>query len=511
MNRAITLFFLLETVFTVAPSAGEHSSATSITATVDPTKTWNTWDGWGSSLAWWARAIGGTRNADIYADLIYRTSDISVGEEKYPGLGFNIARYNVGGGGIKQPLERKSPKMPWFRDIHGYWTNPDNPVTDYGSDWNWATDANQRSMMLMARDRGANLFEMFSDSPMWWMNANHSTSGSDGGGDCLNPAYSKRFAIYLSTVARYARDHWKIPFRSVEAVNEPSPGWWKFPGRQEGCHFDLSTQRTSLAELRSALDAAGLHDVLTVASDENSVDDALNTWNNLDDRARLQIGRINVHGYFAGTEPYRGAKREVLSAAATSASKPLWMSEYGDGDASGLTLAQSILLDVRGLHPKAWIYWQPVEPEGSGWGLINADYVDTDDQANGEIATPFVRVNRKFFVLGQFTRYIRQGYKIIDINDPDSIAAYDDQTHRLVIVTLNSGIEKRVTYDLSRFSRIGSEFTRIATTIAPGHGVPDWKLRSDGPRTIHELNKKRFWSRFYPNTIQTFLIDGVYH
>jgi galactan endo-1,6-beta-galactosidase len=96
MNRAIILFFLLEAVFTVAPSAGQHSSATSITTTVDPAKTWNTWDGWGSSLAWWARAIGGTRNAGIYADLIYRTSDISVGEEKYPGLGFNIARYNVG-------------------------------------------------------------------------------------------------------------------------------------------------------------------------------------------------------------------------------------------------------------------------------------------------------------------------------------------------------------------------------------------------------------------------------
>src|SRR5467141_2106217 len=131
MNRAIILFFLLETVFIVAPSAGQHSSATSITATVDPTKTWNTWDGWGSSLAWWARAIGGTRNAGIYADLIYTTSDISVAEEKYPGLGFNIARYNVGGGGIKEPLERKSPQMPWFRDIHGYWTNPDSPVTDY--------------------------------------------------------------------------------------------------------------------------------------------------------------------------------------------------------------------------------------------------------------------------------------------------------------------------------------------------------------------------------------------
>jgi galactan endo-1,6-beta-galactosidase len=514
MNRAIGLFFLLQTLFTVAPqadapSASQHSSVSSITATVDPTKTWNTWDGWGSSLAWWARAIGGTRNANIYADLIYTTGDISVAEEKYPGLGFNIARYNVGGGGIRQPLERKSPRMPWFRDIHGYWTNPGSPATD-SSGWNWATDANQRSMMLMARDRGANLFEMFSDSPMWWMNKNHSTSGSDGGRDCLNPAYSKHFAKYLSTVASYARDHWNIHFSSVEAFNEPSPGWWKYPGRQEGCHFDLGTQRTSLAALHSAMHTAGLDEVLLAASDENSVDDALSTWNNLDDRTRLRIGRVNVHGYFAGTEPYRGAKRQLLSTAARGASKPLWMSEYGDGDASGLTLAHSILLDVRGLHPKAWVYWQPVEPEGSGWGLINANYVDTDDQANGEMTTPFVRVNRKFFVLGQFTRYIRQGFQIIDIDDPDSIAAYDAQAARLVIVTLNGGMPKRVEYDLSRFARIGSKFTRIATTIAPGHDVPDWKLSSDGPCTINDLDKKRFWSVFYPNTIQTFMIDDVY-
>jgi hypothetical protein len=101
-----------------------------------------------------------------------------------------------------------------------------------------------------------------------------------------------------------------------------------------------------------------------------------------------------------------------------------------------------------------------------------------------------VRVNRKYFVLGQFTRYIRQGFKIIDIDDPNSMAAYDDQTHRLVIVTLNSGIEKRVKYDLSRFTHIGSKFTGIATNIAPGHGVPDWKLRRDGPWTINEWKKR---------------------
>jgi galactan endo-1,6-beta-galactosidase len=119
-------------------------------------------------------------------------------------------------------------------------------------------------------------------------------------------------------------------------------------------------------------------------------------------------------------------------------------------------------------------------------------------------------LNRKFFVLGQFTHYIRQGFQIIDIDDRDSIAAYDARAHRLVIVTLNGGMQKRVEYDLSRFARIGSKFTRIATTIAPGNGVPDWKLRSDGPGTINDLNTKKFSSVFYPNTIQTFLVDDVY-
>src|SRR6266851_8791637 len=109
MNRAIILFFLLETVFTVAPSAGQHSSASFVTATVDPTKTWNTWDGWGNSLAWWARAIGGTRNAGIYADSYIRPAT-------FPWQRKNIRDWVStlrGGGGIKEPLERKSTQMPW--------------------------------------------------------------------------------------------------------------------------------------------------------------------------------------------------------------------------------------------------------------------------------------------------------------------------------------------------------------------------------------------------------------
>src|SRR5438445_1241955 len=156
---------------TSSPSAVE-------TVVIDPTKDLGRWEGWGSSLAWWGRAVGGTANADYYADLIYSTKSV----DGYPGLGLNIVRYNVGGGGVDQPKENKGPKLQWQMDIHGYWTDPSNGDPAH---WNWTVDQNKRSMMERALERATNICQMFSDSPMWWMNSNRSTAGSDIGGDCL--------------------------------------------------------------------------------------------------------------------------------------------------------------------------------------------------------------------------------------------------------------------------------------------------------------------------------------
>jgi hypothetical protein len=78
---------------------------------------------WGSSLAWWARAFGGhaqrrhIRGPHVYDQRHFR------GRGKISGTGFQHCAIQRGGGGIKEPLERKSTQMPWFRDIHGYWTD----------------------------------------------------------------------------------------------------------------------------------------------------------------------------------------------------------------------------------------------------------------------------------------------------------------------------------------------------------------------------------------------------
>lgn len=468
-------------------------------AVVDATKLEGEWEGWGSSLAWWGRAVGGTNNADYYADLIYTTKTI----DGYPGLGLNIVRYNVGGGGIGQPQENKGPKLNWYMDIHGYWVSPKS-ADPTSSSWNWSADENQRTMMQKARQRGANVFELFSDSPMWWMNFNRSTTGSDNGGDCLDPANYDRFATYLATVARYAADHWAIKFRSVEPFNEPSSDWWKYPGRQEGCHFDIATQRIIVAKLRDALDAQGLDDMHIAASDENDVDLGLWTWQALDTATKARIDKVNVHGYYHGTNPYRGPNRAALHDAV--AGKPLWQSEFGGPDGSGLEMARNIILDIRELKPNAWVYWQPVEPY-SGWGMINAKYVDTKDQIDPAAKTELIRVNRKFFVYGQFTRCIRPGMHLVDIGDENSVAAYDSATRRLVIVTVTGNTRSSIQYDLSKFQALGSTVERIATTTAPGNDVPDWKQHRDTVNLAR--GDKSFTSDLYPKSVYTFVLENV--
>src|ERR1700739_1292789 len=75
--------------------ARSQNSAAMGLVMMDPTPDLGTWEGWGSSLAWWGRAVGGTANADYYADLLYTTKSV----DGYPGLGLNIVRYNGGGGG----------------------------------------------------------------------------------------------------------------------------------------------------------------------------------------------------------------------------------------------------------------------------------------------------------------------------------------------------------------------------------------------------------------------------
>ena len=294
-------------------------------------------------------------------------------------------------------------------------------------------------------------------------------------------------AVYLATIAKYAHDNWGITFASVEAFNEPSSSWWTATNNQEGSHFSIATMAQVVTALRSELNSRGLTSTAVSASDENTYDIGLSTWNSFNSTTQKNIGRINVHGY-EGT----GGRRDLLYSAASSAGIEIWNSEYGDGDATGTQLAQNLLLDFNWLHPTAWTYWQAVDT--TGWGLIIGDLE----------AAQLSTVEKKFFVLAQFTRHIREGMRILDTGNNNVAAAYDAAGRKLVIVAANFDAGQYINFDLSEFSQASTN----------GALVPRWSthLTSSEQYASYSdtfMSGTKFWSYFDQNTVQTFEVSNV--
>lgn len=71
------------------------------------------------------------------------------------------------------------------------------------------------------------------------------SGNAPGGSDNLAPASYDAYVDYLTDVVLYYRDEMNITFSTVEPFNEPSSSW-QLGNNQEGCHYDVSTQRTIL-------------------------------------------------------------------------------------------------------------------------------------------------------------------------------------------------------------------------------------------------------------------------
>jgi O-Glycosyl hydrolase len=395
------------------------SAAGSYTAAADPSLQYQTIEGWGTSLAWWGKVVGGYSNRDDYADKMFSTTS---------GIGLNVLRYNIGGGenpSLNYLEYRKA--VPGFQPTQGV--------------YDWTADANQRYMLQAAKTRGANVFEAFSNSAPYWMTNSGSVTGASGGANNLKTDYYDDFADYLTEVVKHFRDSWGITFKTLTPLNEPVSTWWSLGNNQEGMHFDRSNQNTILSQVNASLAAKGLTGTKLSAPEEYSIDDSSVSYNSYTSAVKSAITQINTH-------TYGGANRAAFRNIAASNGKTPWVSEYGDGDASGLTMSRTILKDIRNMGVTAWIYWQAVD-SADGWGFFK-------NVLNSAQTTSYT-VNKKYYVMGNYSKFIRPGYKIIGMSDANTLAAYDAASSKLVLVTTNSAAtDTSVTYDLSKFTATGS-------------------------------------------------------
>lgn len=466
--------------------AASPAPAAEKSITLDPAAGQGKWEGWGVSLAWWA-AVFGDRN-DL-ADAVFTTRAVKVDSETLPGLGLTMVRYNAGASSWNEIGGRKmgvSKIIHRYRQMEGFWLD-DRSADPKSPSWDWSVDGKQRAMMAKAKDRGVNKFELFSNSPMWWMTRNDNPSGGPKPtDDNLAAEHEKNFAIYLATVARHAADHWGIRFTTVAPFNEPVSHWWFDDCKQEGCHFSPPAQARMLALLRPELDRQGFKDLPIAASEETYYDHAIQTWESFDKGTRALIGQYNVHGY----QEANGDREKLHRLVHKEGGKPLWNSEYGDGDRAGLNMAHNLHRDMDRLRPTSWSYWQVVD--GGGWGLIAADMVRARLQ----------RPNPKWFVLAQYTRHIPAGATILTTHDESTVAAYDSAKRELTFVCLNES-------DAPRDFRIHlGKFAKTDGTAATWLTCPTRKILYR-PLPAIPLREKSLIQQLPPKSVQTFVIRGV--
>ncbi|MFJ7334241.1 RICIN domain-containing protein [Streptomyces sp. NPDC101116] len=495
-----------------AAAAAADPAASAVTVRIDPSYRQQEFEGWGTSLVWFANITG------RYPEPIrQKLADMLFGEE---GLRLNIARYNIGGGNapdVRKDYMKSGATMEGFwRAPEGTtredtdWWNPDDPAH-----WNWDADAGQRWWVDRVKSK-VTKWEAFSNSPPWFQTVSGYVSGGfDAGTDQIRADRVDDFATYLVKVADRLEKKHRIRFDTIAPLNEPNTTYWgtrigpdgqPTGGRQEGAHAGPELQQKVVLALHRALRKARTRAGIS-AMDETNPSTLVHNWNAYDGSARAAVDQLNVHTY--GTGMRTGARDS-----AKAADKPFWMSEvegtWGTGTdftgmEPGLGIATRIVEDIRELEPSAWVLWQPIEDSipqgqaGKNWGSIHIPFNCT---AEDTLRTCPVKANTKFHTLRNFTHHIRPGDHFVKVDDPSSVAAVGKSGRGASVVHVNNGTTPRaVTLDLSGFRRVARDAT-VTPVVTSNDGalVRGAPVKAaDGAATVTVPAK----------SVTTFLVDGL--
>ncbi|MCU1536803.1 MAG: hypothetical protein JWP82_1154 [Humibacillus sp.] len=460
----------------------------------DPSYQQPSFEGWGTSLAWFANATGG------YPDAVRnRLADLVFGKD---GLALNIARYNIGGGnapGVKDYLRPGGAVEGWWKAPAGTtradvnWWSPDD-----AADWNW--DADQTQRWWVDRIKGeVTRWETFSNSPPWFMTQSGYVSGSySAGQDALKPGSIADYAAYLVKVTEHLEQAHGIKVGTIDPFNEPNTSYWGTQlgadgqptgGRQEGAHMGPALQQQVVRALAPQL-AASSTDARISAMDETNPGTFVTNWMSYPGDVKAAISQMNVHTY--GT-----AQRTAVRDLSKSDAKPLWMSEvegsWGPRQSftsmePGIGMAQRMTDDLRELEPSAWVFWQPVEDYdnmkpggesagGANWGSIQMRFNCT---AADTLETCPIYTNQKFNTVRNFTHYIRPGDHVVKVDDPSTVAAVRPEARTATLVHTNGATTAQdLQVDLSKFGKIGPKAS-VTAVVTDAAGA----LRSQTPVAV---------------------------
>jgi O-glycosyl hydrolase len=390
--------------------------------------------GFGASGAWWPDdARDFTRaNRDRIARLLFDRSS---------GIGLSIYRYNIGGGGV---------------GVHPGPRAPASFLTAPGA-YDWNADAGGIAFLRAAHRFGvAHLIGFANSAPRFF-----TTNGKNCGG-ALRPASVAAYATYLATVARHLRTAYGITLGEVSPMNEPSSDFAAC--NQEGMRVGPARRAALVRALARAL---GSRTPGTGVSADESNSSAL-LLRGLARWIGPSVGSVAFHGY---DFPSAATLRTVAGTVRTHTRAPLELTEvccstgagyargYNPGMLGGLWLADTIWRDLSAGRASSFSWWTALSPKlgcspadsptcastanSGGWndGLL---YYDPDFRSDGNQS---IYLTRRYFVLGNFSRYIRPGavhFRVTGVPSGIHVLAFLRNTWRFVVI--NDGTAGRAVH-----------------------------------------------------------------
>ncbi len=447
-----------------------------VVVTLHPEDQSASFQGWGTSLSWWANVLGGWSSEPLKNEVLDLLFDSG------RGLGLTVVRYNIGAG--TSPLHksfRKGAEMPCFYPAAGK--------------WDWSADAKQRLVLAQARQRGANVLEAFVNSPPVWMTKSGSAAGSLDGSTNLKAEYFDPFVDFVAEVLRHFQQDWGTVFQTVTPMNEPSSYAWKADRDREGCHFERAEQNRLLKSLAKALKDRGLKQTSLSAPDESLTGQTIDSYTSYEATIRQSLSQVNTHATDA-------ARRPELFRLAADEGKRLWISEVTEETIPNpasttleamLQLGALITRDLGTLRPNAWVLWQALEDASlpSRLGVLRMPMDGTASYS----------VTKQYAGMAQYSRFIRPGARFLGTGSDKVIAAHDAARSRLTLVALNDSASPIwYTYDLQGFYLGGATIRAYRSSGTESLSELTAPAISDGNRVSHVAEAM---------SITTYVIESV--
>lgn len=362
---------------------------------IDKTKTYQTFEEFGTSSCWWAQTVDTDEMARNIAKELYS-------EE---GLGLKIFRYNIGGGEADNPdcriwdtTRRTESFYVWSKEKGEY-------IYDF------TRDANARRVMDYAVEYGAEKIILFCNSPHFSMTkSGHASGGLTEYSSNLPKENYKAFIDYVLTIA-----DWFVaegyPVYAISPINEPQWSWGSpdWVG-QEGCHY-TDEEAIELLEMfalemkkrnspyklngpESGQMSWGYYGIVEKFFENEILNDFCDTfnghsyWMDNAEEEKEQIGKELK-------KKYPDKKYEMSE----WCELPLTIDSTTID--SGLHMARVIVDDLTKMNAVSWQSWTAV----NGDGLL-------DRNAEGEL----IKYNR-YYAFKHFTSFIEPGMKRVRVFD----------------------------------------------------------------------------------------------